>query len=785
VASAPPASSAPSEPSPRDAFDEVFEFAPVGMSLVSPDRRYLRVNRRYCEITGYTSEELCALPSLDALAHPDDREIGPPEFRKLVRGEIPRFAIYKRYVRRDGALIWTHLRVSLRRNPDGSPREFIGVLEDVTAQLEATAKLAVVSEQPFLGLAITQDDRTVYSNEAVAKISGHSQEETLSWRTADALALIHPEDRAFVAENARRRQQGDASARDAFRVRFLRGADEHRWIDVHVRPVMHLGRPATLFAYADVTEQVEAERALEEKSRRYQQLLEASQRDAARIRESEERYRGLVESLDEIVYATDFDRRLTFVNQAVAQLGYTPADLIGTSAAPLIHPDDRQLVAEAHARVLAGATLTMEYRLLDARGLPHLVRSTGRPMHDDAGRLIGLSGVMVDLSRERSLEEQLRVSQKMEAIERLAGGVAHDFNNLLTVIESYAQLAAESMPADDPLASDLLEIRRAAERAAILTRQLLAFSRKSILRPEVLDVSEVVVAVEKMLRRLIGEDVALAVTTGETSPVRADRGQLEQVLMNLAVNARDAMPDGGRLEIATADVELDDAQALEPLGVKPGPYVRITVTDTGCGMDEATLSRIFEPFYTTKAPGKGTGLGLATVYGIVKQSDGAIRVRSEVGRGTTFEIDLPRADHVVVAESPRCTTSPRAVGRETILVVEDEADVRVLVKRLLASAGFAVLTAASPKEAEALFVEHGASVDLLLTDVVMPGMNGRVLAERLRAARPSLRVLYMSGYNESVLGPHGVVDDGIQLLLKPFAVHELAEAVRRALDRPA
>jgi CheY-like chemotaxis protein len=371
----------------------------------------------------------------------------------------------------------------------------------------------------------------------------------------------------------------------------------------------------------------------------------------------------------------------------------------------------------------------------------------------------------------------------MEAVGRLAGGVAHDFNNLLTVIESYADLAAEGMADDDPLAGDLQEIRRAAERAAMLTRQLLAFSRKSILRLEVLAVSEVILGVEKMLRRLIGEDVELVVVAGETAAVKADRGQLEQILMNLAVNARDAMPDGGRLEITASDVRVSDASALELLDVTPGHCVRITVADTGCGMDEATLSRIFEPFFTTKGPGKGTGLGLATVYGIVKQSGGAIRVRSEVGRGTTFEIDLPRAEQVAVSESPLRAASPRAVGHETILVVEDEQDVRVLVKRLLESSGFSVLVAASPDEAEAIFASRGPSIDLLLTDVVMPGMNGRALADRFRAARPALRVLFMSGYNESVLGPHGVVDDGIQLLLKPFAAHQLASAVRGALDR--
>ncbi len=771
-----------------DAFDEIFELAPVGMSIVSTDRRYLRVNRRYAEITGYSSEELCALSSAEELTHPDDRDIAPPELRKLARGECRSVALYKRYVRRDGAVIWAHLRLSLRRDAQGAPLHFIGVLEDVTAQLEAHAKLAVVSAQPFVGLAVVQDDRVVYANEAVARLNGHTLAETSSWRAADVLARIHPDDRAMLAENAARRQAGEAGVRDEYRVRFRRGGEgerggEYRWLDVHLRPVMHLGRPALLVAFGDVTAQVEAERTLEERNLRYEQLLESSRLDAARIRASEERYRGLVESLDEIVYTADFERRLTFVNHAVSRFGYTPAELLGTDTRRLIFRDDQAAVAQARERVIAGATVTLEYRMLDARGQLHAMRDVARLLRDDAGRPIGLSGVLVDLTEQRSLEEQLRVAQKMEAVGRLAGGVAHDFNNLLTVIESYAELASEDMAAGDPLAADLQEIRRAAERAAVLTRQLLAFSRKSILRLEVLDVGEVVVGVEKMLRRLIGEDVELRVRVAHSAAVKADRGQLEQILMNLAVNARDAMPDGGRLELATADVEFDEASARQHVDVAPGPYVRIMVTDTGCGMDVETLSRIFEPFYTTKAPGKGTGLGLAMVYGIVKQSEGAIRVRSEVGVGTTFEIDLPRAAQVPPSESPHRSKTPRSVGHETILVVEDEDNVRELVKRLLEGAGFEVLTAASPKDAEALFAVHGASVDLLLSDVVMPGLNGRALADRLRAARPGLRVLFMSGYNESVLGPHGVVDDGIQLLLKPFAVQELSSAVRRALDR--
>jgi PAS domain S-box-containing protein len=389
-----------------------------------------------------------------------------------------------------------------------------------------------------------------------------------------------------------------------------------------------------------------------------------------------------------------------------------------------------------------------------------------------------------ELEREK-FEAQLRGSQKMEAIGRLAGGVAHDFNNLLSVIISYAGFARDSVRESDPLHADILQILKAAERAASLTRQLLAFGRKQLLQPQVLDLNKVVGDMEGMLRRLLGEDVELAIAFAPDLGVTlADPGQIEQVVMNLAVNARDAMPGGGKLTIDTANVELDEAYASQHVATKPGSYVALSVTDTGCGMDEKTQARLFEPFFTTKEPGKGTGLGLATVYGIVKQSGGNIWVYSEPGKGTTFKVYLPwELGGVIVESRPSRAVTP-AGGHETILVVEDEEVVRKLARRILVSAGYMVLTAANGGEAILTCEQYRGPIHLMLTDVVMPKMSGKELGDRLAKVRPDLRVLYMSGYTDNAIVHHGVLDPGTRFVGKPFNAADLTRAVREALDEP-
>lgn len=467
--------------------------------------------------------------------------------------------------------------------------------------------------------------------------------------------------------------------------------------------------------------------------------------------------------------------------------GMSPGSFASTFAAFLdrIHPDDRAGVQEATEKAMRDRTdSNILYRTQWPDGSLHWIRATGRTFYDQDAVPLRAAGVGFDVTELHALEEQYRQAQKMEAIGQLAGGIAHDFNNLLTAIRGYTELMAESLAITDPHQESLGEIRLAAERATSLTRQLLAFSRRQLIEPRVLDLAEVLRSMEPMLRRLIGEDIVLAVETNAAGRVRADAGQMEQVVMNLAVNARDAMPDGGRLLLELADVRLDDEYvALHP-EVGPGLYVMLAVSDTGTGMSEATRARVFEPFFTTKPMGKGTGLGLATVYGIVKQSRGSIGVYSEPGQGTVFKVHLPREDGPV-DDVPEVRETRSLQGSETILVVEDEAVVRDLVRKVLGRAGYRVLLAATPREAVAIAETEPGRMHLLLTDVVLPEINGRVLADRIRASRfdrGDLRVLFMSGYTDSAIVHHGVLDGGTPFLHKPFTPQVLAAKVRDVLD---
>jgi len=393
----------------------------------------------------------------------------------------------------------------------------------------------------------------------------------------------------------------------------------------------------------------------------------------------------------------------------------------------------------------------------------------------------GIETLLARVAHART-EEQLIASQRLEAVGRLAGGVAHDFNNILSVILTYAGFAAEQLEPADPIRHDIQQIHAAGRRAADLTRQLLAFSRKQILEPEVTSLKTVVHGIEGMLRRLLGEDIDIAVHLERAlGNVMADPGQMEQVLMNLAVNARDAMERGGQLTIETRNVELDEEYAAQHTAVTPGPYVSLAVTDSGSGMSDETRRSIFEPFFTTKEKGKGTGLGLAMVHGIVTQSGGNIWVYSELGHGTTFKIYLPRVDTPVAA----CDSAPPRVavlGDETLLLVEDDAAVRRAAERILQVAGYHVLTAASGDEALGIAERHAGEIRLLLTDVVMPGMSGPEVAERLRQSRPSLEILFTSGYTDNAIVHHGVLDAGTHFLTKPFSVTDLTLKVRAVLD---
>jgi signal transduction histidine kinase/ActR/RegA family two-component response regulator len=415
--------------------------------------------------------------------------------------------------------------------------------------------------------------------------------------------------------------------------------------------------------------------------------------------------------------------------------------------------------------------------------------STGRMIEvETGGHAIKFGGiaaelvVLMDVTQRRLLEDQLRQAQKMEAVGMLAGGVAHDFNNLLTIITGYSQLILNNLAPEDPNRQSAEQIMKAGERAATLTRQLLAFSRRQVLQPKVLDVNRLIGTLTSMLRRLIGEDIDLRLDLHQgLGQVNADPGQIEQVLMNLVVNARDAMPRGGTLTIETANVDLDENYTRTHVTLKPGPYVMIAVSDTGTGMDDNTKAHAFEPFFTTKAQGRGTGLGLSTVFGIVRQSGGGVDIYSALGKGTSAKVYLPRIDQPEVLESLEQRTQS-SKGSETILIAEDDEMVRSLVKETLRRHGYDVLDAASPVEAQKIAENHHGPIHLLITDVVMPKINGRDLAARLSKKRPRMKVLYMSGYTDGAVVNNGILRKEVAFLQKPFTPMALAEKVREVLE---
>ncbi len=467
------------------------------------------------------------------------------------------------------------------------------------------------------------------------------------------------------------------------------------------------------------------------------------------------------------------------------QIGYEDHEIDGVfnEWSDRLHPDDRERAVGSLRSYAARphGIYREEYRLRHKDGSYRWVLAQGSVPEAELPSPSRVVGTQVDITDIKQLEEQFLQAQKMESVGRLAGGVAHDFNNLLAVINGYADMVLEEIPKDSALREDITQIRQAGDRAAGLTRQLLAFSRKQVLQPRVLNMNLLIHDAQSMLRRVIGEDVQLNVSLApDAGNVHADPAQIEQVIMNLAVNARDAMPRGGRLTIQTKNAELDEEFTERP-SQRTAPYVMLAVTDTGTGIDKETLAKIFDPFFTTKEQGKGTGLGLSTVYGIVKQSDGHVFVYSEVGKGTTFKIFLPRVDAHAQQEG-EVPPPAHATGTETVLVVEDEETLSVLTQRILRNAGYTVLSAANGEEALRVIETHTGRIDLLLTDVVMPGMSGKALADHALEIRPGLRVVYMSGYLEDTAAYHGVLENSAHFVGKPFTANGMNAKVREVLD---
>ncbi len=608
---------------------------------------------------------------------------------------------------------------------------------------------------------VDMEGRRLFNSLSYQRVMGYSPEEL---QASSAFEQIHPDDRERVknaAEDARRSGIGKTLE---YRLRHKNGD----WLVLEsTSNVIHgtNGEPDKLvIVNRNVTERKRAEQAL---------------------RRSEADFRSVVEDAPYGIYRASIAGRFLQVNPALQKmLGYEHTqDLLKRELATDIfrYPAEYQRLTELLSHTKEIKDLEMEWKREDAT--PITVRCSGRGANDENGLPAYFEVFAEDVTEKRILEKQLRMAQKMEAIGRLSGGIAHDFNNLLGVIIGYSRVLKRELGENNPLFEHALEIEKAGNRAASLTKQLLAFSRQQVLTPAVLSLNTLAADMEKMLPRLLGEDIEVSlVLDPNLGNVKADQGQIEQVIMNLAVNARDAMPAGGKLKIRTANVVLDRTYTRNHPGSNAGDHVMLEVIDSGTGMEAGTLTHMFEPFFTTKERGKGTGLGLATVYGIVKQSNGYISVESSLGKGSSFQIFLPRHHGQPAAEEQKTDPAENLRGSESILLAEDSEPLRKLAQCNLESAGFRVLSASSGEAALEIAMKHGSTFDLLLTDVVMPGMNGRVLAEHLLPRQPGMKVLYMSGYTDSFIAGHGVLDPGTNLLHKPFTEEVLIRKVREVLD---
>ena len=760
----------------REFLRRLADTSPVGILVMDRDGQITFANPRAEQVLGlvkrriterrYNAAEWRA-SRYDGGPFPDDER---PFSRVMATGQ-PVFDVPLAIERPDGQRVLLSVNAAPLRDAAGRVESVVATLEDVSRREQAMA-------------AARESERLLQQSQRVARLGSYVLDVgTGIWTSSTVLdeifgidqtyphdvdgwtGLIHPDARsgmlAYFTQDVLEKQR-----RFDREYPIVRPSDgSHRWVhglgdlecDAAGRVVRMLG------TIQDITERRRADEAL---------------------RSSQDQYRALVDGVRDVIFALSPDGVLTALNPVFEEItGWSRAEWLGRQFAELLHPADLPGALGLLQQVLRAEPRPTAQLRVRTRDGGYRVGEFRAAVQRRDGAVVGILGIVRDITDRLTLEEQFRQAQKMEAVGQLAGGVAHDFNNLLTVISSYSELVLGALAPDDERRADLEEIQAAAARATALTRQLLAFSRRQVLQPTVLSLNAVVTHAENLLGRLMGEDVALVTRLDPAlGSVKADAGQLEQVIMNLAVNARDAMPGGGTLTIETRNVEIGGAAAGAPESVvPPGGYVLLRVADTGTGMDAGTRARIFEPFFTTKEPGKGTGLGLATVYGIVKQSGGYIFVDSEPGRGAAFRVYLSRLAEPAAAGAARPLPPKSVAGSETVLLVEDEEAVRAVACQSLRRLGYTVLEARNGESAAQLAAAQGA-IAILVTDVVMPGMNGRALADRLRARRPRLKVLFVSGYADNAVLQDGVLEPGLSFLQKPFTPEGLAQKVREVLD---
>jgi two-component system, cell cycle sensor histidine kinase and response regulator CckA len=779
----------------------LFENAVEGIFQTTVDGQLLSVNPALARMCGYSSptELLATVHDIGKDFYADPQTRGEFQRAMAEHGVVEAFEYQLR--KKNGALIWISENARVIRDAEGEVTAYEGTMEDITERKRSELERQITFEI-IHGVNVTDNlDELLYLiHQSLNKVLYAENCFVALYESASGMfhfpffvdqfdeapppqqvgrsctAYVYRTGRAMLIPQQvfdRLAAEGEVE---------LVGTPSPSWLGVPLRtPAATIG---VLVVQHYENEAAYTERDLEFLASVGGQIALAIDRKRAeeKIRESEARLRVLVEQLPAVLWTVGKDLHFTSaLGAGLTRLGLKPNQIVGVSLFDYFETSDPAfLPIAAHRRAISGEPTTFHVEWKGGSYTCHV-----EPLRAAEGELQGAICMALDITDRRQLEEQLRQAQKMEAVGRLAGGIAHDFNNLLMVIQGYADLMTERLAEGDPLRRNAEQIQTASQRATSLTRQLLAFSRKQMLAPKVLSIQSVVGDMEKILRRLIGEDVQLETSSvPDLGLVKADRSQIEQVILNLAVNARDAMPEGGRLTIETANVDLDESFSHSSVMLSPGPYVMLAVTDNGCGMDAETQAHIFEPFFTTKEKGKGTGLGLATVYGIVKQSGGYVWVYSEPGRGTSFKVYLPRVwdEQTNPGRDRRIEGQALPQGTETILLVEDEKGVRELAREYLEMTGYTVIEAENGHTALELAGLHSGPIHLLMTDVVMPGISGRELSERVKAIRPGIRVLFMSGYTDQAVVHHGILETDAVLLQKPFTVAALAAKLRDILN---
>jgi len=745
-------------------YKELLDLAPVGICVVA-DGKVVFVNPEGTRLLGADSEEQIINKPAEQLIHPGSLERAQSDMTGLLAGDAKIFRREDTVLKLDGTSIAAEILAT--------PLQYMGrpaiqvIFTDITerkreeAALEFRNILLTTQQEVSLDAILVVDEGAhilSYNRKFVEMwdipaevIDGNVDEPVLSYVSAQVADTEEFLRRVkFLYEHPTETSHDELLLKDG------------RVIDRNSAPMIgpdgkFLGR---VWYFRDITERKLAETE-------HELLMSA------------------IEQAVETVIITDPEGNIEYVNPAFEKMtGYTQAETVGKNPRILKSGEQsREFYRELWETISSGRTWTGVLVNKDKAGKTYTVESTITPVRDGNGRIVNYVEVNHDVSAQLLMEARLRQAQKMETVGQLAGGVAHDFNNMLQVIITYTDMSLTLAEVGERLHKYLLEIRRAAQRSAEMTGQLLAFARKQTIAPKIVDLNDSVASAQKMIQRLIGEDVDLAWMPGrDLWKLKIDPTQLDQILANLAVNARDAIGGVGKLTIGTQKIALDEEYCSANPGAVPGEYLLLTVSDDGCGMDKKTQSRLFEPFFTTKEPGKGTGLGLATVYGIVKQNNGFISVYSEPGEGTTFKLYLPRAEKAIGEDAAELEPEYRKGGTETVLVVEDETAILELARESLVQLGYSVLTAGSPEEAIRRAEEHAGPIHLLIADVVMPQMNGRRLAERLIAVRPQLKCIFMSGYTADVMGHREILTEEMKFIAKPFSLTVLAEKVREVID---